>query len=212
MLIHELIPAARQLAGWSQNDLSAATGLTQAAIANIENGKASPQQVTIEKMIKALNLAGVEFMDDGVRKPNIKSYYMPKIDDWYISLLDDVYVSTRDLHFKELIIYGVDDRKTPDHVIEKFRYLRKAGIKMRFFIEQRSTFYRGAMQEYRYIPSQHYANLNTFVYANKVCNDLGDGIQIIINKNWADAERNKLNVLWDLCIPVTNESTADVRY
>lgn len=52
----EAIRQARVSKGWSQRDLSARAGLTQAQISRIENGEADPQLSTMIELVRSLDL------------------------------------------------------------------------------------------------------------------------------------------------------------
>lgn len=57
--------AARALIGWSQDDLSAASKVAKATIANFELGKRTPYDRTLSDMRAALEHAGVTFLEKG---------------------------------------------------------------------------------------------------------------------------------------------------
>jgi transcriptional regulator with XRE-family HTH domain len=61
------IKAARALADLSQMDLGAAVGMSQTAIAQIENGKTQATRRHIDDIRNALESCGVEFVENGVR-------------------------------------------------------------------------------------------------------------------------------------------------
>lgn len=63
------IRAARALLDWSQDDLADATHLSIATIRKLELGAISPRQTTTLTLRKALEAAGLEFIEhDGVRR------------------------------------------------------------------------------------------------------------------------------------------------
>lgn len=62
------IRAARALLNWSQSDLASRTDLAAPTIANIELGKQNPGKNTLEKIISAFNINGIEFTENGVNK------------------------------------------------------------------------------------------------------------------------------------------------
>ncbi len=62
------IRAARALKNWSQSDLADRTGLAAPTIANIETGKTTPSQATLEKIVGAFTVNGIEFTSNGVSK------------------------------------------------------------------------------------------------------------------------------------------------
>jgi predicted transcriptional regulator len=61
------IKAARMLLGWSQADLGKAAGLGNVTVPRLEakEGDLGGRPATSEKIVAALEKAGVEFLDDG---------------------------------------------------------------------------------------------------------------------------------------------------
>ena len=59
--------AARVLAGWSREDLAASSGVGAATIKDFEAGRSNPKLETIRKWKRALEGAGVVFLDDGAK-------------------------------------------------------------------------------------------------------------------------------------------------
>lgn len=62
------IKAARMLLGWSQADLGNAAGLGDVTVPRLEakgDGDLGGRPATGEKIVAALEKAGVEFLDDG---------------------------------------------------------------------------------------------------------------------------------------------------
>lgn len=62
--------AARALLGWSQEQLSSASKVSKATLANFETGHRSPYQRTLDDIRRALEAAGVEFTNGG--EPGVK--------------------------------------------------------------------------------------------------------------------------------------------
>lgn len=65
MLTPAQIRAARALLNWSQVDLAAASGVALQSIKNIETGKTDPRLSTATALCRALETAGIIFLDDG---------------------------------------------------------------------------------------------------------------------------------------------------
>jgi transcriptional regulator with XRE-family HTH domain len=57
--------AARALLGWSREDLAAKSGLGAETVKNFELRGSDPKLGTVQKWRRALEAAGVEFIDDG---------------------------------------------------------------------------------------------------------------------------------------------------
>jgi predicted transcriptional regulator len=76
------LKAARELVAWSQEDLAEKSGVSLPTIQRLEaaDGDLGGRPVTGEKIIAALEKAGVEFLDDGqgVRLKSPKTTRKPK--------------------------------------------------------------------------------------------------------------------------------------
>ena len=61
------IRAARAMLGWSREDLLKASGISMSALLRMEGALADRRSSTLNKVAKALTLAGIEFVtrDDG---------------------------------------------------------------------------------------------------------------------------------------------------
>jgi hypothetical protein len=72
--------AARALLDWPREWLATESGTGQGSIANFEKGARAPRSVTIGALRRALEKAGIEFLDDGqgVRLKPAKAKRKPK--------------------------------------------------------------------------------------------------------------------------------------
>ena len=61
------IRAARAMLGWSREELLQASGISMSALLRMEGALADSRSSTLNKVVKALSLAGIEFVtrDDG---------------------------------------------------------------------------------------------------------------------------------------------------
>ncbi len=61
------IRAARAMLGWSREELLDASGISMSALLRMEGNMADSRSSTLNKVVKALSLAGIEFVtrDDG---------------------------------------------------------------------------------------------------------------------------------------------------
>lgn len=205
------LAAARALLKWSLDDLAKHADIARPTISRMENDEVSPNTTTVKKVTYALNKAGVVFTENGVEFAGDK---ITKLDgkEWFLDLLDDVYETLKEEANKELLIFAGDNRLSPPEVIESFRKLRMSGVQIKEMVEQDNDYLMGPEKDYRWIPSEHFQNYNTIIYANKVCNDFGGRGLLIQNKEWAATERNKFNLLWSLLPELDVESTSNVRY
>lgn len=195
--IHQ-IRAARSLLDWTQDDLAARTGLSKFSIANLEGGKTSSQKKTIDKIIKSLELAGVEFIDEGVR---LKKDSLIIIDgeDWYLRLLDDIHHSLLNDRNKELLIEFANQVTSSDEIIDKVASMRIDGISMRLIIEDNTTPAFGLTSECHRIPICFSKNNISFIYADKiaVCTENNSKVLVIRDSSLAQTRRNMFDITWN---------------
>jgi predicted transcriptional regulator len=59
------IRAARGLLGWNRSDLIGASGVSMSALLRLERAQADSRSSTLNKVIGALNAAGIDFINDG---------------------------------------------------------------------------------------------------------------------------------------------------
>lgn len=208
--IHQ-IRAARSLLDWTQDDLADRSGISKYSVTNIEGGRTEPQKATLDRIIRSLELAGIEFIEEGVRL-NRNTVTLLKGDDWFLDVLDDVCKTLEFSENKELLIFGGNNSVSPPEVIEHFRKIRAAGIRMREMVKENDTYLMGPPEEYRWIPTVQYRNDVKVIYGDKVLLDFGLTGALICNSAIAEVERNQFNLLWSLLPALSVESTSDVHY
>jgi len=59
------IRAARGLLGWSRSDLIDASGVSMSALLRLESALADSRSSTLNKVVTALDAAGIDFVNDG---------------------------------------------------------------------------------------------------------------------------------------------------
>jgi predicted transcriptional regulator len=68
------IKAARALLGWSQSDLAKESGVSEPTVARLESleGKLGGREMTAEKIRAALEIAGIQFIDENGGGPGVR--------------------------------------------------------------------------------------------------------------------------------------------
>lgn len=212
MLSIEQIKMARALLGWDQATLAEKSGVSLPQIASIESRKVkSPRLGTLTAINNAFVHAGAEFKDGGVF-PKTDPTTRLSGEGWFLKVMDDIYDTLKDEHNKEMLIFGGDNRVSPPAAIEKFRNLCDMGVTIREMVEEDNTYLMGREENYRWIPKKYFQNYVTVIYADKVCNSFHNNGLLIKDKNWANAERNRFELLWSQLPPLTVKSTSNVRY
>lgn len=74
------IRAARAMLGWSREELLHASGISMSALLRMEGALADSRSSTLNKVVKALSLAGIEFVtrDDGAIGVILKAQKPPQ--------------------------------------------------------------------------------------------------------------------------------------
>ena len=74
------IRAARAMLGWSREELLDASGISMWGLLRMEGNMADSRSSTLNKVVKALSLAGIEFVtrDDGAIGVILKAQNLPK--------------------------------------------------------------------------------------------------------------------------------------
>jgi len=165
--------AARGLLNWSRADLSKKSGVSEQTIHRFENATRDPEEKTKQKLIRTIEIAGVEFLaDNGVRlkTESIEIFEGPeRFDEFYEFIYEhlskfggDVSVNSADekLYAKY--------RKTPELHRERMRKLVKKGkVKFRILAEESDTHLSGASYaEYRWIPKESFAPTSFYAFGD----------------------------------------------
>ena len=195
----EQIRAARALLDWSQTDLADKAGLSQTGIARLENGTHTPNTLTLDKIVNALEKQGIHFTAKGLEK-NEYPVYNTSADTHekaYLKLLEDAHEHLLTLEDPELLIMFSDDSVSSPAVNQKYRQMRQDNIKIRQLIKQGNTYIVGPLKEYRYIPEKYFINRVTLVYGERVANESTDVCQGVIRvaDRCADREQLRLDVI-----------------
>lgn len=90
---YKQLRAARGLTMWTQIDLAERTGLSLHTIKNLENNKGKTKQDTINKIITAYQLAGIEFVKGGVVEASTLIFMNGH--QGFSDFLDDVYTTAK---------------------------------------------------------------------------------------------------------------------
>lgn len=199
MITADQIRAGRGLLGWSQTELSKRTGLSTPAIGNIEIEKHKPTLETQAKIIRAFDEAGIEVIDEGVRRKRDKITILEG-DDAFLRLFDDMYYTICNSPQKDVLVICADEKVTPPEGIEKIRLIRQAGGKFRHIIEEGDHYMLGPINEYKWLPKEYFINRVTLIYGDKVafaCEEPHYFITIIHDVNLSKTQKNFFEFCWN---------------
>lgn len=213
MLDPGLLKAARTLADLSQKDLASLAGLGQATVVEIEAGRSRPLPETVAALLSALEQKGVQIHDGAVRRISGLIRFIEG-DDCYLRLLEDVVATLANKDKAELLIFFGDDSVSPKAIVEKYRLLRAAGVRMKQLVREGNKFLMGELHEYRYVPKEHFLNRVCVVYGDKIAMVTKTDIKrvvVITDAELAGTQRNLFELIWSK-YPVPVESDASERF
>lgn len=209
------IKAARALAGISQTELADSAGLSQTAIAQIENRKVQPVRRNIEAIRLVLEKAGVEFIEGGVRmRPD--GLDILRGADFGPQMMDYMFAALKRTGGKIIMINALDiglfDDQHNAQVAAHVRRLIENGIEEKILVPEgtkRADIARsgwGRPEWYRTMPSDAFsAYAPSFIFADCYGIMLWEQQEIFIirNRRLADDQVKKFMYLWKNATPVT---------
>ena len=194
--------AARALLRMDQQELADRANVARAVISSFENEERGAQARTVRKITDAIERKGIVLIDDqGVSLKNSSLVYMEG-KDWFVDLLEDVYFTLRDKKDAELLVEMGNDRITAQRpaVLNRYRKIRNAGVRMRQLICEEDRCMLGPMDEYRWVPRPFYKNWVTVIYGDKVALSLDNETRcgVFLDADLAERRRNDFDLKWSL--------------
>lgn len=205
MITLEQIRAARSLLNWNQEDLAGAAKISKPAIANMERGTAIPRVETLNAITKALEDAGVEFIEGpGVRlRGQTLRVDIFEGNDAIFRLWNDQMQTLK--NGGERLMSGVDER-TFDFVAGKERFrevldkFRRNGITSKILILEGDNYFVEPISHYRWIPQNLFNQVPYFIYGDKYAIFIAEPVPRIVlieNKAIANSYRKQFEFIWN---------------
>ncbi len=210
MISSQQIRGARGMLGWSQTDLANLIDITQRALTDIETGKSRASFTTLEAIEKIFNEAGIEFIEDGIRKrkERIQVISGPNFArDTRTFILNKV----KELGTIETLLYGVepvllgpDAFKETVQAVKDF-YALGATERVITVDDLSPDYVIGDINRYRGIPRTFFSNTNpTYVigdYTVMMMFDLAE-TWIIDNPAYTKTQTKIFDYLWTIGKPL----------
>jgi transcriptional regulator with XRE-family HTH domain len=198
------IRAARGLLGWTMLKLSTQTQLSMNSISKIERGDAIAHRGSLEKIQKAFEDAGVEFLPgSGVRKQDriVKTY---EGEGCLRILIEDVY-NTLSGTGGEMCIAHLDEEAaikslTEKYVMEQIRKRKKVGITHRLLVKADDPSLIPPFNTYHILPKKYFSPYPYYIYGSKlglVCWEPAPCVIVIDDERFAESARKLFNFIWD---------------
>ncbi|MCL2468910.1 MAG: helix-turn-helix domain-containing protein [Alphaproteobacteria bacterium] len=190
------IKAARALLSWDAADLAEKASMRRETVLSVENGNAVPRPITMEKIIKAFNDAGVEF--NGDRGVELRDDIVRKFEGegYYLRFLDEVHSCMREKK-GSVLFFNVDDSLSSQEIIQANTRMIEDGIKCRYLCKEKPDKLNHPVEFYRTVPEEHYRNGLLVVYDNYLA-ALARGKMMVVFKNAdvADSVRKLFGLIW----------------
>lgn len=214
MISIEQIKAARMLVGWGQAELAKAAKISLPALGNLERGAVTPRTRTIESIRKALEQAGIEFIDGpGVRRQHeILKVELIEGPDAVQKLFEDFY-NTLKKDGGELLVRNVSDAvfvgsKAREPLVDYLRKVhRHRKIRARLLICEGDTYLFGKPETtlYRWVERERFGLVPDYIYKDKYAVLLwGAPLRAIITRNasLAETHRRQFEADWKKAKPL----------
>ena len=213
------IRGARGILNWSQSDLAERTGISSTSIGSSENGQSTPRASTLQTIRKTFESAGIEFIGlDGVRmrSGDIRTY---KGQQGLVDFYEDIYQTVKS--FKgDILVSNVDERlfvkylgEFADTHIERMKSL--PNIHYKILVREGDDYVPGSdYAEYRGIPTELFASVPFYVYADKLATIVFESELTVIVMEYpaiANAYRTQFDDMWKRAHAITEAVMAPAR-
>jgi transcriptional regulator with XRE-family HTH domain len=206
------IKAARALLNWSQDDLAAATGLSVSTVRNLESGDMSPRSATASEIRKAIENAGLEFIEpEGIRRriDEVKVYQGRDSCDMFF---DDIRYTVKEKGGSIIAIFKSSNTLAQVCNLARDRFERLERLNefadVKCLLSEVPKYpLPDSSFEYRVILKQHIGPVSYFVYGNKYAIVQADGhsvfrFVVLDSLNLAQSYRSYFFSLWELAPPI----------
>lgn len=193
------IKAARTLLSWDQKELAKAAGISLPALGNLERGAVSPRARTLDAIQKALENAGIEFIEGpGVRfQQEVLRIRMLEGKDAVQQLFEDIYATLRP-GGGEVLVGGVSERRFLKEKISGeplLMYLKKVNrrrdIRARVLVAEGDKDFVGKPETslYRWADKAAFGLVPYYIYHDKYAVLVwGKPLRVVITQNPSLAE------------------------
>lgn len=205
MITIEQMKAARSLIGWKQSDLAKSSGISLAAINNIERGSSSPRAATMALIEQTFQRAGVDFIDGpGVR---IRQEIFEVINYEGRYFFDDL---TKDIMRilkpgDSIRIFSSGEKfirkYSSDHDAAYQNFVQAYDIDEQIIVRDDEAFFISRLRTYRFLPRDYIGKTYWLVYGDRVAFVLWEKphrAMIIHNPALAETYKKQFSFMWRL--------------
>jgi len=196
MITPKQVKAARALAGWTAEELASQCRLTADTIANIETGRTQAREGSLDRIVKAFDSVGVEFIENrgvALRRDTITIF---EGENFYIRFLDYVFTQMNGTD-SEVLFINVEDSLSSQETVAANKRIQQAGIRCRYLCREKPTRLDFPKKLYRAIPGEHFRNGVMVVFGDYFATLVRDQfVQVIRNTDTAGGMRALFEIIW----------------
>lgn len=208
------IRAARGLINWSQSELATRAGLSQAGIARIENGTSRPNTSTLDKIQRAFDESGIEFVGmEGVRKRRDEVIILEG-PEGLRELINDLYNTCQKAHDNGeniedyVYLYNANPENWHKWLGEEWWDMHAArmtkigsDIQRIMVSDDNSYIISSTFSKHRALPGELFNDQSIYAYGNKLAfvtfSEAEVSVKILKNQQFCDGFRVLFNIAWD---------------
>jgi transcriptional regulator with XRE-family HTH domain len=205
------IRAARVLLEWEAKELADRTGVSVRSILNFERGEGRPKPATMEKIIKAFTVAGVEFIDgEGLRR-RTNDVEVFEGHDRFHDFTEFVYAYLRQ-HGGDVCISAVDERlfikyrREPELYRQRMKELVDSGKVIVRILAEESKF-NSLFAQYKRLPKQNSVPVSFYAFGSclaliSFAHNPSPHVVLLKSTPFADVYRQSFNEQWAKALQV----------
>lgn len=201
----EQIRAARAMLDWSQQDLADAADVSKDTVKNYELGHNKPNTQTLERIVTALDMAGIAFSNYGVERKRAEVIVL-KGKNGFHKFYDYVYNEVKNAGQKEVCVSNVDERKfmewASDVLDTHSKRMQETGVTFRILIQHGDKYFvANDYAQYKWLPDSLFLSIPYYVFGDKVALILFQDepvVYILPEKEISLAYRKQFEAMWRL--------------
>jgi transcriptional regulator with XRE-family HTH domain len=208
MITIQQIRAARSLISWTQQELAKATGLSLAAINNLERGIGMPRVQTLLYVQQALERAGIEFTDGpGLRlRGEAFEYLHFEGKDAVMRQTQDIVMHVKKDEFVWIFSSGEEMLAKHDREADRVyqQHVQSHNISERIIVPQHNKLFLSPPSVYRWLPERSIGRTYWLLYGDRIAWILWEKPRraiIIHNPTLAETHRKQFEFMWEIAKP-----------
>jgi len=198
------IRAARALLRWEISDLADKADVASTTISLTENEKRKPQKATADRLQKAFEEAGIEFLPNSGTRLRSNIVVAHEGAEANKRLIEDLY-NTLQATGGEILTAHLDEGNSIrdldlSWITKQIKKRKEAGITHRMIVQEDDPNLIPPYDNYHCVPKKYFSQYPLFVYGSKLALlswEPSPRVVIIDDARFADSARKMFEFMWD---------------